>query len=95
MHENGCAFQRTKLTKNARIIRRSETIVKHPRKVVNNSYKARLERLKEELNRPSVTEYLERQKHLFEATEQSVKPASNRLDEGKGYAPYQSYCDFH
>lgn len=60
--------------------------VEWPGKVVNNTYEARLERLKEELNRPTVTEYLERQKLLADATEQPLKSAMNRLDDEKRYS---------
>lgn len=67
---------------------RREITLDQPSKVVNNSYEARLERLREELNRPTVTEYLERQRLQVDATEPPSESASTRLDDGKRYAQH-------
>lgn len=67
---------------------RRDVNLEQPIKMVNNTYEARLERLKEELNRPSISEYLERQRLLIGATEQPPKSASTRIDDGKRYTVF-------
>lgn len=74
----------------SKLLTRREIKFEQPGKMVNNTYEARLERLKEELNRPTVTEFLERQKLLVDATEQPLKAALNRPDDEKRYSASHS-----
>lgn len=66
-----------------KLFTRREVKLEQSNKVVNNTYEARLERLKEELNRPTVTEFLEKQRLLVDVTEQPPKSASTRVDDGQ------------